>query len=110
MQKDDADARMGAPTLRSIFGKARDEFVPNCNQELGRKILFSGELELAGLIIKLICLGHNFKRRLTKPAITIMSGNERYFGPMSMHSGSFGRANKSGGTSQRRRLAYRQRG
>jgi len=58
---------------------------------------------------------HNFKRRLMKPAITILSGNERYFGPIwmwrsSMHSGGFGRANKSGGTSQRRRLAYRQRG
>jgi hypothetical protein len=33
-------------------------------------------------MVKLTCFGHNFKRRLMKPAITILSGNERYFGPI----------------------------
>ena len=59
MQKDDADARMGAPTLEIyFFGKAPDEFVPNRKQELGRKIIiFYRTKELTGLWLQLTCFG-----------------------------------------------------
>jgi len=50
---------MGAPTLEIyFFGKAPDEFVPNRNQELGRKIIiFYRTKELAGLWLQLTCFG-----------------------------------------------------